>query len=853
MFLSLKYIFFIAPLTGFCEREQPGSFLKICFFPFNAYLFQNFTLSNFSIFNRDLSMAAPSSTPSARNRTLIVVESPSKAKTINKYLGDKYTVFASVGHIKDLPKKEIGLDFERHYEPRYEIIAGKEKVVRQIRKLAAEADAILIATDPDREGEAIAWHIANEIGPAKKPVSRVLFNEITSNAVRAAIQEPRQIDYRLVRSQQTRQGLDKIVGYKVSPFLWKVVLRGLSAGRVQSVALRLICEREEEITSFQVKEYWTISADFRTPSGESFRTRLVLLDGEKPEIKNQAEAEALAARIGKCAFSVTEIAPRIQQRRPPLAFTTSLLQQAASNQLGFGSKKTMSLAQQLYEGIDLGPEGATGLITYMRTDSTRIGAEAAASAKEYIGKEFGKEYIGHGGSSRQGKNAQDAHEAIRPTSVMRRPEHVARYLSGDQLKLYELIWKRFVASMMAPAKIEQTRVDVGEASSTFIFRATGSRVLFPGFMRVFDDQRELDYEAQASTKDDVEKEQTVQLPEKLAVRDSLKLEEIDNRQSFTRPPARYTEASLVKDLDNYGIGRPSTYASIFSTLQERRYVELEKKKIIPTELGKDVSLILVANFPDLFNVGFTAYMENELDKVASGEDEYEKVLDSFYKPLETALSLRGNDPLIPQNSGTATCEKCGKGQMIVKWTASGKFLGCSSYPKCKNIKALSTGKARPADTGVRCPVCGEGHMLLRKGRLGPFLACSNYPKCNTLLNLNKQRHIEPMKKPPVQTDIPCPKCGAPLYLRSGKRGLWLGCSKFPKCRGRLAWGTLDEASRTRWEHVMDEHQKAHPEVTITMADGKPVPMNLSIDEIILRAEEAGLIAAPANEGQEVTA
>ncbi|NTW82261.1 MAG: type I DNA topoisomerase [Chlorobiaceae bacterium] len=798
-------------------------------------------------------MASQYSTPSARNRTLIVVESPSKAKTINKYLGDKYTVFASVGHIKDLPKKEIGLDFDRHYEPRYEVIPGKEKVVRQIKKLAAEAEEVLIATDPDREGEAIAWHIANEIGTVKKPVSRILFNEITNNAVHAAIQEPRQIDFRLVRSQQTRQGLDKIVGYKISPFLWNVVLRGLSAGRVQSVALRLICEREEEITNFQVKEYWTIAADFLTPSKESFRAKLVLFNGEKPEIATQAEAEAIAALIVRCDYSIREIVPRIQQRKPPFPFTTSLLQQAASNQLGFGSKKTMRLAQQLYEGIDVGPEGATGLITYMRTDSTRIGAEALAQARDYIGREYGKEYIGHGGAAKQSKNAQDAHEAIRPTSITRKPEQLAKYLSPDQFRLYELIWKRFLSAMMAPAKIEQTRVEVGENSSRFLFRANGSRVLFPGFMRVFDDQKELDYEAQSSTKEDVEKEQTVQLPEKLAVLDQLKLRDIDRKQSFTRPPARYTEATLVKELDNYGIGRPSTYASIFSTLQERRYVELEKKKIIPTDLGKDVSLILVANFPDLFNVGFTAYMENELDKVATGEDEYEKVLDSFYRPLETALSLRRNDPLIPQNREAAICEKCGNGRMVVKWTASGKFLGCSCYPKCKNIKAISSNKAKPSDTGVLCPTCNEGHMLLRNGRLGPFLACSSYPKCNTLLNINKQRHIEPLKPPPVHTDITCPKCGAPLYLRSGKRGLWLGCSKFPKCRGRLAWSTLDDNVRKHWESVMDEHRKAHPDITITMADGKPVPMNLSVDDIILRAEESGLISSPVEENTEVTA
>jgi DNA topoisomerase I len=797
-------------------------------------------------------MASKPSTPSARNRTLIVVESPSKAKTINKYLGDKYTVFASVGHIKDLPKKEIGLDFDHHYEPRYEIIPGKEKVVHQLKKLAAEANEILIATDPDREGEAIAWHISKEIGVTNKPVSRVLFNEITKDAIIAAIQAPRQIDDRLVRSQQTRQGLDKIVGYKISPFLWNVVLRGLSAGRVQSVALRLICEREAEIIRFQIQEYWSIAADFTTPAKESFRARLVRFEGEKPEICNQDQAEAVAALIRKGTFSVREIAPRIQQRKPPLPFTTSLLQQAASNQLGFGSQKTMRVAQQLYEGIDLGSEGAAGLITYMRTDSTRIGSEAVVQVRQYIDQQFGKEYIGFGGAAKPGKNAQDAHEAIRPTSILKKPEQLKQYLSTDQYKLYELIWKRFLAAMMAAAKIEQTRVDVEDASGTFLFRATGSRVLFPGFMRVYDDQKELDYEAQTSTKEDVEKELTVKLPERMSVNDHLSLADLDQKQSFTRPPARYSEATLVKDLDHFGIGRPSTYASIFSTLQDRRYVELEKKKILPTELGKDVSLILVANFPDLFNVDFTAFMENELDKVASGDDDYEQVLDSFYKPLEAVLSLRKSNPIVPQNSEPERCEKCGEGLMVVKWTASGKFFGCSCYPKCKNIKAISTNKAKPVDTAILCPSCKEGHMLLRNGRLGPFLACSNYPKCNTLLNLSKQRHIEPMKTPPVLTDIACPKCGSPLYLRSGKRGLWLGCSKFPKCRGRLAWSTLEESAHHHWEAIMADHQKAHPMVMLTMIDGKAVPMTIPVDDIILKAEESGLIVAAVEELPEVT-
>ena len=796
-------------------------------------------------------MAPKPSTLSARNRTLIVVESPSKAKTINKYLGDRYTVFASVGHIRDLPKKEIGLDFDHHYEPRYEIIAGKEKVVHQLKKLAAEANEILIATDPDREGEAIAWHISEEIGITDKPVSRVLFNEITKKAIIAAIQAPQQIDNRLVRSQQTRQGLDKIVGYKISPFLWNVVLRGLSAGRVQSVALRLICEREAEITRFQIEEYWSISADFTTPGNESFKARLVRVEGDKPEISNQQQAETLAALIRLGNFAVKEIAPRVQQRKPPLPFTTSLLQQAASNQLGFGSKKTMGLAQQLYEGIELGAEGTAGLITYMRTDSTRIGAEAVVEVRGYINQQFGKEYIGFGGAAKPGKNAQDAHEAIRPTSIFKKPEQLKQYLSADQFKLYDLIWKRFLAAMMAPAKIEQTRVDVEDHSAKFLFRATGSRVLFAGFMRVYDDQRELDYEAQTSTKEDVEKELTVKLPERLSVTDPLALADLDQKQSFTRPPARYSEATLVKDLDHFGIGRPSTYASIFSTLQERRYVELEKKKILPTELGKDVSLILVANFPDLFNVDFTAFMEDELDKVASGEDKYEKVLDSFYKPLEAVLSLRKSNPIVPQNSEPVRCEKCGEGVMVVKWTANGKFFGCSCYPKCKNIKAISSNKAKPVDSAILCPSCREGHMLLRSGRFGTFLACSNYPKCNTLLNLSKQRHIEPLKTPPVVTSILCPKCNSPLYLRSGKRGLWLGCSKFPKCKGRLAWSTLDESAQRHWEKIMADHQKAHPAVMLTMIDGSAVPMTIPVDDIILKAEESGLIASPIEEIAEI--
>jgi len=478
----------------------------------------------------------------------------------------------------------------------------------------------------------------------------------------------------------------------------------------------------------------------------------------------------------------------------------------------------------------------------MRTDSIRIGDEAKGQAHNFIEHAFGKEYIGFGGAAaKSSKNAQDAHEAIRPTSVNRRPEDLKPYLTPDQYRLYDLIWKRFVAAMMAPGKIEQTRVDIGDPDARISFRANGSRVLFPGFMKVFNDQEELAYEERKSTKDEGEKEQTVRLPKVLAENDPLNLGPIDNRQSFTRPPARFSEATLVKDLDNFGIGRPSTYASIFSTLQDRRYVELQKKKIIPTVLGMDVSEILVSNFPELFNVDFTAGMENELDKVAVGEDDYESVLDRFYKPLEATLSARKEDPVIPQNRDAAPCEKCGEGRMIVKWTQSGKFLGCSRYPKCRNITPIATNKEKPKDTGILCPSCNEGHMLLRNGRHGPFLACSSYPKCKGLLNLGKQRQIEPMKLPPVLTDLACPKCGAPMNLRVGKRGPWLGCSKFPKCRGRLAWTSLEEPVRVHWEEVMAEHIKANPAVTITMIDGKPAPMNMPVDDIITSAEESGLV------------
>ena len=777
-------------------------------------------------------------TQSAKGKKLVIVESPSKARTINKYLGNGFAVFASVGHIKDLPKKEIGLDFENHYEPRYEVIEGKERVVREMKKLSKESSEIMIATDPDREGEAIAWHISNEVAQNQSNISRVLFNEITAKAVRDAIEDKRQINYNLVRSQQARQAMDKIVGYRISPFLWDTVLRGLSAGRVQSVALRLICERENEIQSFKQQEYWSIIAEFKTPKDELFKAKLHKINQKDVKLSSASEAEEIAKKVKSRVYRIQGIKRRKTRRNPPPPFTTSLLQQAASNQLGFGSKKTMRLAQQLYEGIDIGAEGATGLITYMRTDSKRISADAQSEARKYIDSHFGNAYVPE--KERQYKTsekAQDAHEAIRPTSVFRSPQDLERVLSKEQYRLYDLIWRRFLASQMSAAELEQTSVDVIDHENEFLFRASGRVILFDGFLKLFGDQKELDYEEQKSTKVDThtETDAPTRLPKLLKEKDELGLNDLKENQHFTKPPARYSEASLVKELDNFGIGRPSTYATIISTLIERRYVEIRQKRLHPNELGKDVSKILIANFPELFNMKFTAEMETDLDKVASGEDDYEMVLDGFYKPLEDALGIRKANPILPQNDNAELCDKCHEGRMVVKWTKSGKFLGCSRYPKCKNIKTIETQKAQPQETGIKCPKCQSGRLVLREGRFGKFLACNNYPKCNGLLNINKKGYIEPPKQPPLVTDIECPNCGSPLYLREGKRGFWLGCSKFPKCKGRKSWADLDDGHKSGFEDLYRQHMNNHPIDDIRMLDGSKLNYNLLLEDILNNA------------------
>lgn len=781
---------------------------------------------------------ADSPTPDAKGKRLVIVESPSKAKTINKYLGKDFTVFASVGHIKELPKKEIGLDFEHHYEPHYEIIEGKEKVVREMKKLAKESSEVFLATDPDREGEAIAWHIANEIHDSRKPIRRVLFNEITQKAVQEAIEHPRDIDYKLVRSQQARQALDKIVGYKVSPFLWNTVLRGLSAGRVQSVALRLICEREAEIEAFKPKEYWSICADFLTKSGETLTAKLVKINGKDPELNNETDAKRAAENIKARLYSILEIKKRKVRRNSPSPFTTSLLQQAASNQLGYGAKQTMRLAQQLYEGIELGGEGATGLITYMRTDSKRISKEAQSEARDFISRYFGKDYVPESAAQfKTSEAAQDAHEAIRPTSVDRTPKAMEKFLTKEQFKLYDLIWKRFVASQMSAAELEQTSVDIADEQQEFLFRASGSVVLFEGFLKVFGDARELDYEEKKSTKDDdAEEEKGSLLPKNLSEKDAVRLSNLKENQHFTKPPARYTEASLVKELDNYGIGRPSTYASILATLVERTYVENRNRRLFPTELGKDVSKILIANFAELFNTEFTAKMEGDLDKVAAGETDYEKLLDEFYLPFEKALQLRSKDPILPINDNAETCDVCHEGKMIIKWTKSGKFLGCSRYPKCKNIKPLTVKKSAPLESGIHCYKCETGRMVVRVGKFGKFLSCTNYPTCDGILNLDKNGRIMPPKIPPLETKVTCPKCNAPMYLRDSKRGLWFSCTRFPKCRGTRTWKQfgeeMGEAEQTKHEALYRAHEQQHPPVEIKMLDGTPLDLAIKLDDLI---------------------
>src|SRR6266849_6220538 len=662
-------------------------------------------------------------------RSLVIVESPAKAKTINKYLGRNYSVKASLGHIKDLPKKELGIDVDHEFEPTYEVIPGKTKVVSELKKAAKEADAVYLAADPDREGEAICAHLAEVLGRTKaekKKIFRVLFNEITPKAIKAAFEKPGQIDMHLVEAQQARRLLDRLVGYKISPLLWDKVRRRLSAGRVQTVALRLIVEREREIRAFVPKEYWTIHALLEAGQPPVFEAKLAKYKGEEIEISNQGEAERVVAAVERARWQVASVTQKEKRRYAPPPFTTSKLQQAAFNRLRYTAKRTMMLAQRLYEGVELGEEGSVGLITYMRTDSVRVSADALAEVRELIGTNYGANYLPEKPNFyKSKKDAQEAHEAIRPSDVARTPDELRKYLDDDLFKLYQLIWQRFVGSQMLPAVFDQTTIDI--SAGDYLFRASGSVLKFDGYLAVYqaskeDEEKDEDAEGEGRT-----------LPQ-VVERETLRLEKIRPEQHFTEPPPRYTEATLVKELEEKGIGRPSTYATIISTIVEREYVSKDQGRFTPTMLGEKVSELLVKSFEDIFDVGFTARMEEELDEIEEGKLPWKKAVKEFYGRFAVDLE-QAKDEMESYKAGIPTgqkCEKCGEGELLERISRHGFFLGCSRYPDCKTTRRLKAGtrKALQPDELLdeKCPVCGS-QLVKKHGQYGEFTGCTAYPKC----------------------------------------------------------------------------------------------------------------------------
>ncbi len=710
-------------------------------------------------------------------KSLVIVESPSKAKTINKFLGKNYKVVASVGHVRDLPKKELGVDVENDFEPKYVTIRGKGKVLSEIRNAAKTADAVYLAPDFDREGEAIAWHLAHALGDRAKEIYRVVFNEITKKAIAEAFQHPGRIDENRVNAQQARRILDRVVGYKLSPLLWEKVRRGLSAGRVQSVAVRLVCEREAEVQAFKPVEYWSITAELEGAAPPPFEAKLHKIKGKKAEIHNQEESDRILEAIYGKEFRVTRITKKQKKRNPVAPYTTSKLQMDASRKLGFSAKKTMMIAQRLYEGVSVGEEGSVGLITYMRTDSTRIAKEAIDEVRGLVLEKFGPDYLpGKPRVYAKGKKAQDAHEAIRPTSSLREPAKVQPYLERDAFRLYQLIWNRFVASQMNPAVLDTVSVDIDVDDYTF--RGTGSLIRFKGFMTLYLEGTE---EGEALEGEKI-------LPP-LKEEEVLAVKKIDPKQHFTQPPPRYSEATLVKDLEEKGIGRPSTYAAILSTIQDRKYVELREKRFHPTPLGVLVNSLLVENFPDILNVEFTANMEGELDRIEEGTADWKATLKIFYEKfiddLEKAkVTMRDVKKDVEETD--IPCEKCG-GKMVIKWGYNGEFLACSTYPDCKNTKDFlrdDSGEIRIMEvekTDEVCPQCGA-EMVVKKGRYGKFLACTKYPDCKTTRRMVQDETGKVKAAEDEKTDEICEKCGSPMTVRHGRYGKFLGCSGYPKCK-----------------------------------------------------------------------
>jgi DNA topoisomerase-1 len=821
--------------------------------------------------------AASAAPTSAGGKSLVIVESPAKAKTINRYLGDNYVVRASLGHVRDLPRKEMGVDIEHDFAPTYEPLDGRRKVLAELKRLARTASNVYLATDLDREGEAIAWHLAESLGISGERVRRVVFNQITKDAIQEAFVHPRQIDLDKVNAQQARRILDRIVGYEISPLLWRKVAPGLSAGRVQSVAVELIVLREREIDAFDPAEYWKIGGVFtadipaaaelgrrwagfmsaRDEKGNpptrdaqqafladcgAFRAELVSWDGERFSPDSADAAMAIARALGLSGekidrsanpkgkgvaanvvsvsggvsaqagpFTVSRLARRESRSNPPAPFTTASLQQAASVQLRYSASRTMRLAQQLYEGIDIPGEGGVGLITYMRTDSTHLALEAVAQVRSLIADSYGARYVPDKPRTyAAGQRAQEAHEAVRPADATRRPEDLRGALDESQMKLYDLIWRRFVASQMSSAVWQVTEADIavetGEGRG--VFKAVGRTLAFDGYLAVAGRPRGGE-----------------QILPPLSEGEPVAPAEILPTQHFTQPPPRYTEASLVKALEAEGIGRPSTYASIIQTIQDRGYVEQENRAFRPTDLGIVVTDKLMAHFPRVMSISFTAHMEDRLDRVEEHQAGWIDVLREFYGPFNENLQ-RAREEMVhakaESDPSEYTCENCGR-PMVYRFSKAGRYLACTGYPDCKTTHPVDKEgkKVEKVAVDVACPVCGKA-MVLRKGRFGPFLSCSGYPECKGIVNLDRKGNVKLPSAPPLEVEIKCPKCGSPQNLRRSKRGPWLSCSKYPKCRGRVGWKTLDEARQKQLELAMMNHEKANPQPTITRTDGTPI-------------------------------
>ncbi|MCE5242765.1 MAG: type I DNA topoisomerase [Syntrophobacteraceae bacterium] len=711
-------------------------------------------------------------------KSLLIVESPAKARTLERYLGKDFIVRASVGHVKDLPKNKLGIDVEKGFEPEYQVIRDKKKIVKELRDAAAEVQSIYLGPDPDREGEAIAWHIAEELDVGEKPLRRVLFYELTKKAIQEALANPATLNRGLFDAQQARRTLDRLVGYLISPLLWEKVKKGLSAGRVQSVALRLICERERSIQKFDPEEYWTIEAMF-SPEGtgsdisdkkecRSFGASLWRSKQKKVSIGTGEEANGLVEQLRPLTFQVSKVERKKKKRNPSPPFITSTMQQDAARKLHFSARQTMGVAQKLYEGLEIGEDGAVGLITYMRTDSTRLSQEAVQAVREYITETWGSDYVPAKAASYKSKeSAQDAHEAIRPTDVKRTPEKMAPHLTKEQLKLYTLVWKRFVACQMSPAEIAQTTVDIG--AGDFVLRASGSVIEFPGFMTLY---------VEGKDNGDGREDGDSWLPE-LAEGQPLSLLEITPGQHFTQPPPHFTEASLIRELEELGIGRPSTYATILSTITSREYITQEKQRLHPTELGWIIDMLLEQNFPNIVDVDFTAKMEKSLDEIAEGRCAYPELLSEFYGAFAKTLDLAKSNMMNLKSAGwptDLTCPRCSN-PLHIRWSRNGPFLACSAYPECQyssNYERDEKGKVHPVEnaveTGETCEKCGRP-MILKHGRFGVFLACSGYPECKNAR--------------PRGTGVPCPRegCGGEIVERIARTGRrFFGCNHYPECK-----------------------------------------------------------------------